>query len=134
MRRAKPFAMFAAVALLVSACVSRAQFESNGRAYAPVVARAIRCDRESAATLLAAGGEAIGTVDASGASTDTPVDDVLNEAAEVAAKNGATHFVFTGGGANVPPGRRITGRYVAFRVPVEAWARLPAPLRPPTNR
>ena len=81
---------------LVMACAATATFHSkNGRAYDRLTDRAVRCNENEAKTVVAAGGEAIGTIDARALSVRADDDDVADKAAEEAAKSGGTHIVLT---------------------------------------
>jgi hypothetical protein len=81
---------------IVTACAATATFHSkNGRTYDRITERAVRCDENEAKTVVAAGGEAIGTIDARALSVRAGDDDVADKAAVVAAKSGGTHIVLT---------------------------------------
>jgi hypothetical protein len=82
--------------VLSVACAATATFHSkNGQTYAPLTERAVRCDEGEARTVVAAGGEVIGTITAKALSVRGDDDDVADKAAAVAAQSGGTHVVLT---------------------------------------
>lgn len=156
--------VFVAFALSSAGCTATASFHSkNGAKYPPVAYRAVICDEQEAQLVVAAGGQAIGTIAGKGLANASE-EDVADKAAAVAAKSGGTHIVLTDRGEETftsynpatherqcvwrdgvqdctstwsPPTvttrSEPTARFVVLRVPVEKWGSLPENLRPATD-